>query len=76
MLERGKFDESLALGSGKKLAFERIYPLDADFDTGADVPAEVRESKRYREHGDVSLDGLAARLRRLSLGDTRERRRS
>jgi enoyl-[acyl-carrier protein] reductase I len=63
MLERGKFDESLVLPSGGKLAFERIYPLDADFDTLADVPADVRESKRYREHGDVSIDGMVARLK-------------
>ncbi|HEX6839025.1 MAG TPA: enoyl-[acyl-carrier-protein] reductase [Polyangia bacterium] len=62
MLERGKFDESLALLDGRKLAFEKIYPLDADFDTMADVPAEVRDSKRYREHGDFTIEGLRARL--------------
>ncbi len=62
MLDRGKLDESLALPGGGKLAFERIYPLDADYDTLTDVPAEVRESKRYRDHGDVSIEGLAARL--------------
>src|SRR3989475_4544596 len=33
VLERGKLDESLRLSDGNKLAFERIYPLDADFDT-------------------------------------------
>jgi enoyl-[acyl-carrier protein] reductase I len=63
MLERGKFDESLQLPGGAKLGFERIYPLDADFDTLADAPAEVKESKRYREHGDFTIDGLAARLK-------------
>ena len=62
MLERGKFDESLPLSDGRKLAFEKIYPLDADFDTMADVPAEVRDSKRYREHGDFTIDGMRARL--------------
>jgi enoyl-[acyl-carrier protein] reductase I len=63
MLERGKFDESLALPGGGKLSFERIYPLDADFDTLEDVPADVRESKRYKEHGDVSIDGMVKRMR-------------
>jgi enoyl-[acyl-carrier protein] reductase I len=63
MLERGKFDASLALAGGGKLTFERIYPLDAEFDTAADVPAEVRDSKRYRELGDVSVQGLADRVR-------------
>ena len=63
MLERGKFDESLQLSDGSKLAFERIYPLDAEFDTVADIPAEVRENKRYRDLGDVSMQGLADRVR-------------
>ena len=63
MLERGKLDESLALPDGKKLEFEKIYPLDAEYDVAADIPTDVRESKRYREHGDVSISGLAERLR-------------
>jgi enoyl-[acyl-carrier protein] reductase I len=63
LLQRGKLDASRALADGRTLDFEKIYPLDADFDTLADAPAEVREQKRYREHGDFSVDGLAARLR-------------
>src|SRR5437763_12592280 len=43
MLERGKFDDSMKLSDGSKLAFERIYALDADFDSLADVPPEVKE---------------------------------
>jgi enoyl-[acyl-carrier protein] reductase I len=62
LLERGKMDASLALRSGAKLQFERIYPLDAAFDTLADAPEELRASKRYKETGDFSIDGLAARL--------------
>jgi enoyl-[acyl-carrier protein] reductase I len=62
MLERGKFDASLALASGSKLAFERVYPLDADFDLPDEIPAELRTSKRYRDHGDVSIQGLADKL--------------
>ena len=63
MLQRGKFDASRVLAGGAKLEFERIYPLDADFDTLADAPVELRESKRYRELGDFSIEGLAARLK-------------
>jgi enoyl-[acyl-carrier protein] reductase I len=63
LLERGKLDASLALSDGRKLVFERIYPLDMEFDTYEDIPLEVRESKRYREHGDCSIQGLAGRLR-------------
>jgi len=62
MLERGKLDRSLELSGGGKLAFERIYPLDADFDVAADVPAALRGSKRYRDLGDVSIGGLGDRL--------------
>ncbi len=64
LLRRGKLDESLAMGENRTLAFERIYPLDADFDVDADVPAETRENKRYKELGDVSIQGLADRMTR------------
>jgi enoyl-[acyl-carrier protein] reductase I len=62
LLERGKFDRSLAFSDGGKLAFERIYPLDADYDVASDVPAELQANKRYRDQGDVSVQGLADRL--------------
>ena len=62
MLERGKMDDSMILSDGSKLAFERIYPLDAAFDTLDDAPTEVRENKRYRERGDFTIKGLTERL--------------
>jgi enoyl-[acyl-carrier protein] reductase I len=62
LLERGKIEESLRLSDGRKLEFERIYPLDAAYDTMADVPTDVRENKRYKEQGDFTIQGLAARL--------------
>ena len=63
LIRRGKIDESLAMPGGGKLAFERIYPVDAEFDTQDDMPDELMGSKRYKEHGDSSLQGLASRLR-------------
>lgn len=63
LLERGKLDGSLTLSDGRKMAFERVYPLDADHDVLDDVPAEVRDNKRYRDAGDFTIGGLAARLR-------------
>jgi enoyl-[acyl-carrier protein] reductase I len=60
MLERGKFDASLALRDGTKLSFAKIYPLDAEYDRLEDVPAEVRDSRRYRDLGDFTISGLAA----------------
>ncbi len=62
MLERGKFDASLVMSDGSKLTFERIYPMDAEYDTLEDMPADVRDNKRYRDQGDVSVQGLANRL--------------
>jgi enoyl-[acyl-carrier protein] reductase I len=62
LLERGKMDESMRLPDGRKLEFERIYPLDAAFDTMGDAPAEVRENKRYKEVGDFSIQGMTQRL--------------
>jgi enoyl-[acyl-carrier protein] reductase I len=63
LLERGKMEESMRLSHGRKLEFERIYPLDAAFDTLAETPAEVRENKRYKEVGDFSIHGMAERIR-------------
>jgi len=63
LLERGKLDESMRLSDGRTLEFERIYPLDAAFDTLAEAPAEVRENKRYREQGDFSVHGMTERIR-------------
>ena len=63
LLERGKMEESMTLADGKRMQFERIYPLDAAYDTLTDAPAEVRENKRYREVGDFSVQGLVQRVR-------------
>ena len=38
---RGKFDESRKLSNGKLMEFTHIYPMDAVFDTQADVPEDV-----------------------------------
>lgn len=62
LLERGKMDESRRLSNGELLQFERIYPLDAAFDTLADAPEDLLASKRYKETGDFSIDGLAKRF--------------
>jgi len=62
LLERGKMDESRRLSNGDLLEFERIYPLDAAFDTLADVPKDLRTTKRYKETGDFSINGMATRI--------------
>jgi enoyl-[acyl-carrier protein] reductase I len=62
LLERGKMDESRKLSGGKLLQFEKIYPLDAAYDTLADAPEDIRTNKRYKETGDFSIDGLTHRI--------------
>lgn len=62
LLERGKMDESRRLSSGGMLTFEKIYPLDAAFDTFDQMPEDLRTNKRYKDVGDPSIDGLARRL--------------
>ncbi len=51
-LEQGKFDESRQLSDGSLLNFEKIYPIDAVYDTLDDVPEDIKENKRYKD-----LDG-------------------
>ncbi|HEX5004059.1 MAG TPA: enoyl-[acyl-carrier-protein] reductase [Gemmatimonadales bacterium] len=63
LLERGKMDASMTLAGGGKMSFEKIYPLDAAFDSMADVPADIRENKRYKEQGDFTIQGVTAQLR-------------
>lgn len=63
LLERGKMAESMRLADGGSMEFERIYPLDAAFDTLEEAPAEIRDNKRYKERGDFSIEGVARRIR-------------
>lgn len=60
-LERGKLDRSLP--GGGELEFERIYPLDAAYDTLDEVPDEVREGKRYRDLDAFTIQDVADRMR-------------
>jgi enoyl-[acyl-carrier protein] reductase I len=62
LLERGKMDDSRRLSDGSLLTFEKIYPLDAVFDTYDAIPEDLRTSKRYKDVGDCSIDGVATRL--------------
>jgi enoyl-[acyl-carrier protein] reductase I len=63
LLERGKMDETRRpVRSMLMLTFEKIYPLDAAFDTLADVPEEIRTNKRYQDTGDFSIAGVVAQL--------------
>jgi enoyl-[acyl-carrier protein] reductase I len=62
LLER-KIKDSLQLPDGGELKFERIYAFDGDFDTLADAPPEVLENRRYKDHDDFSIQGVADRFK-------------
>src|SRR5207302_10408615 len=58
LIRRGKIDGSRRLARGGMLEFEKIYPLDASWDTLDQVPEDVRTSKRYNERGDFTIQGM------------------
>src|SRR6059058_780499 len=62
LLERGKMDDSRRMSSGDLLTFEKIYPLDAVYDRYDEIPEDVKASKRYKDIGDCSINGVAERL--------------
>ena len=55
----GKFDESRKLADGSLMQFARVFPLDASFDTPAEVPEEIRENKRYKELNGYTISEIA-----------------
>lgn len=64
LLERGKLDDARRLSDGSLLQFERVYPLDAAFDSMESAPPDIRENKRYKDIGDYSIEGLAGNFSR------------
>lgn len=51
-LRKGSFDKDGELSDGSSMKIEKIYPLDAVFDSPDDVPDEIKNNKRY-----AGLDG-------------------
>jgi enoyl-[acyl-carrier protein] reductase I len=62
LIDLGRMKESLQLVRGGELEFAKIYALDAAYDTLDSVPAEVRESRRYKPHGDFTMQGVADQI--------------
>lgn len=60
-LERGKLD--LSLPGGGEIELERVYALDAVYDTDDSVPEEVASEKRYAPLSRYSIQGVADQMR-------------
>lgn len=60
----GKFDESRKLSNGKMLEYLKVYSLDATFDKPEDVPAEIRENKRYQDASGYTISEVAAQVQK------------
>src|SRR5688572_28977075 len=63
-LENGKFDQSRVLSDGSLMQFSKIYPLDATFDTPADVPQDIREHKRYKDASGYTISEVAEAVKK------------
>ncbi len=61
-LANGKFDESRRLSDGRMMEFAKIYPMDAVFDTPADIPQEILENKRYAALSGYSIAEIAKQI--------------
>lgn len=63
-LANGKFDESRKLSDGSLMQISKIYPLDAVYDNPNDVPADIRENKRYKEFEGFTISEVTDAIQR------------
>ena len=60
--KNGKFDESRKLADGQMMEYEKVYALDAAFDTPEDVPEEIKSNKRYQNASGYTISEVAAQV--------------
>merc|ERR1719174_3533379 len=61
-LESGKFKEDTLLEDGSEMKIDKIYPLDAVFDTPEDVPDDIKNNKRYAGLDGYTVSEVAAQI--------------
>jgi len=59
-LSKGKFDQDAVLSDGSLMKIAKVYPLDAVFDSPADVPEEIASNKRYAGLDEFTISEVAA----------------
>lgn len=58
-LSTGKFDDDMVLSDGSKMVIDKVYPLDATFDTPDDVPEDIKTNKRYAGTSGYTISEVA-----------------
>lgn len=58
-IDRGQFEEDQKLSDGSSMKIEKIYPLDATFDTLESIPEKTLNNKRYRNFEKYSIQEVA-----------------
>ena len=53
----------MILADGSKMEIAKVYPLDAVFDTPADVPEDVKTNKRYAGLDSFTISECAAKVK-------------
>jgi enoyl-[acyl-carrier protein] reductase I len=61
-MKKGQFEEDSILSDGSKMVIEKIYPLDAVFDTPEDVPEDIKTNKRYNGLTGYTISEVAAAI--------------
>jgi len=58
-----KFEESRKLKDGSLFDYIKLYPIDAAYDKAEDVPEELKENKRYKNHEGYSISEVANKIK-------------
>ena len=58
-IDHGQFEEDQVLSDGTSMIIEKIYPLDATFDTLESIPEKILNNKGYRDFAKYSIQEVA-----------------
>ena len=60
--DSGKFDESRKLSDGSVMQIEKVYSIDAMFDTPESVPDDIKTNKRYQGSTGYTVSEVAGAI--------------
>ncbi len=62
-IDRGQFEQDSKLSDGSQMKIDKVYPLDATFDTKDLVPEEVAKGKRYRNFENYDIQSVVDQVK-------------